>query len=120
MQSGYSELMGLYPPEPYNLDSGMEISGLASLSMPPFNVRDSTEINKKLGKSPLPHNHTAVPVFNVEKTNIKNLKPGGCQLVEDEYERRKDDHESIEQYRQMVEKARKPIGAALELPQDVI
>ena len=85
MQSGYSELMGLYPPEPDNLEAGREIPWLDRVSMPPFNVRDSIEINTKLGKSPLPHSHTAVPLFNVEKTNLKSFRPGGCQFVSDEY-----------------------------------
>lgn len=67
MQSGYSQLMGLYPP---SKESGAaqltpeEIRALDSgRAMPPFRVRDAAVINKDLGVSALPNDFAGVPIL---------------------------------------------------------
>ena len=46
MQSGYSELMGLYPPGEGKKLTDLQLDALSDFSAPPFGVRNSAELNK--------------------------------------------------------------------------
>ena len=63
IQSGYSELMGLYPPESAErLTIGMVTNLRAGIGLPPFKVRDVDEINTDLGLWPVSNGFAAVDV----------------------------------------------------------
>ena len=75
IQSGYSELMGLYALE------NDESSSLMDTKVDvPFNVRDADTIAEKLGAQALPHGLTAIPVMNTEPTNFLNIRDEGCAM----------------------------------------
>ena len=79
MQSGYSELLGLYPPsERVEQDPIAKSAYLNPVTNPPFNVRDQENISASLGNWALPNNFQSVPIFNLEPTNIGSFLTWGC------------------------------------------
>ena len=65
LQSGYSEMMGLYPPgEGAALKlSSKQVAALASgKGMPPMSIRNTAKINTDLGFSALPFDFVSVPI----------------------------------------------------------
>ena len=78
IQSGYSELMGLYPPGyGEQLTDGMVMNLRAGVGLLPFKVRDADSINTGLGLWPVPNGFEAVDVKifgnqdGVDSTNCK-------------------------------------------------
>ena len=56
MQSGYSELMGLYPPgQADKLTQSQQSIVKSGVSLPPFGVRDADTINDSLAANALPN-----------------------------------------------------------------
>jgi hypothetical protein len=82
LQSGYSELMGIYPPEVakgQQLTVG-EIKSLESArGMPRMNIRDASTINQQLGANALPNGFVSVPISTfVDKNTADDVSYGGC------------------------------------------
>ena len=111
----------MYPPTE---DSAEELpeSLVADLgpANPPFNVRDSKMVAKELGSIPLPHGFTAIPVMSYEMFNINDIRPESCAYVIDAWRARYYDGENFSQYLSKVEPIRKPLGIALNLPEEVV
>ena len=82
--------------------------------MPPFKVRDSEKIAQKIGQdSALPHGFIAVPLFNVEATNISNIKHSGCERIEKHWNSIRLDQASYTEYADLVRSLKVQVGAAL-------
>lgn len=87
-QSGYSELMGMYPP---TADEGskheiFEHQVMSIRTMPStFKVRDQEKLVVGLGYNSLPYNVANIPIFShVDQTNIEDdLDLKGCNYVND-------------------------------------
>ena len=76
MQSGYAELLGLYPVKVFNKNSE-----IPSVATPPFRLRD---------KDLLPlSTYFDVPVMNFEDGNYSDFKHDGCPAVAARYEERR-------------------------------
>lgn len=87
MQSGYSELMGLYHPgngsESTKLSAAqtaqMQYSGIG---LPPFNLRNAGKVNTKLGNNALPDSYVGVPIYtDSNPTMFDDLDLTGCDYV---------------------------------------
>ena len=67
MQSGYSELMGLFNPDPLtgNKLTKEQVDALTSgVAAPPMNIKYASDIGESLGDLPLPDGFTGMPIFN--------------------------------------------------------
>ena len=84
IQSGYSELMGLYPPgvsgaEP--LTRGMA-KNIRNPKFTPFKVRDADKINDQLGFAALPHEFAAVPILLFMNEDLHDdASTKGCPYI---------------------------------------
>ena len=85
IQSGYSELMGLYQPSKATatkLTKAQLKSMEGGVGATPFNVRDSAQLNEQLGEYALPHGVMQVPIYNMmEKNENDDLDLPGCEYV---------------------------------------
>lgn len=88
MQSGYSELLGIYPPgvaKGPQLTAGEQLSLSTGRGLPPVLVRDASTINAQLGVNPLPNGFVSVPVFTFVDQNVADdLNYGGCAYANSE------------------------------------
>jgi len=89
IQSGYSELMGLFPPGESG-DKGLSqfehIALNSGRSFPPFKVRDADSINKKLDRrnQTLPYGFVGIPIPNYPTNYIRDdLQDGSCPYTGD-------------------------------------
>lgn len=86
-QSGFSELMGLFPPGTLSADellSEAQLSGLETESrgMPPMSIRNAQSINLDLGTNPLPNGFVSIPIFNFNnKPMLDDINYTGCSYV---------------------------------------
>lgn len=74
-QSGYSELMGLFPPGSLKENEKLSHEELLGLEvdlrgMPPINIRDAETLNYKLRRDPLPNGFVSVPIFEFQNPTI--------------------------------------------------
>lgn len=85
MQSGYSELMGLYPPgQGTRLTPGM-VNAVHTVAAPPFKVRDAKSINDRLGSDALPHAYQQIPIREFNNGDIHDdVSPDGCSYINDD------------------------------------
>ena len=88
MQSGYSELMGMFKSQqkrsvqltPVQVKA-VSPGGVAS---PPFKVRDQRKINEELGNYALPEGFIQLPIYNHNENAMSDdLDIPGCQYVQD-------------------------------------
>lgn len=121
MQSGYSELMGLYPPGSGDtLTHAMQDSvNLGGPALPPFKVRDLAEINDQLGEDALPGRPIAVPIFVFNNDDIHDdASYDGCPFIEDVESARINDDEVFAPFDWMMDGARGPIQEMYNLTDD--
>lgn len=82
LQSGYSELLGLYPPSSAKgaeLSAGEQKSLESGRGLPRIKIRDAASINQKLGASTLPNGFVSVPISTFADKNIQDdVSYGGC------------------------------------------
>ena len=89
IQSGYSELMGMYPPNPKfgaepltqahvdNFDTGK--------AAPPFKVRDYDIINDDLGFSAVPNDYVTEPIWVRMGYDVHDdIRSHGCHYIKAE------------------------------------
>ena len=84
LQSGYSELMGLYPPGAgANLTQAMQSAVAAGgVSAPPLGVRDAGRINEALGEQALPFAYVQVPITEYNNHDINDdVSTDGCEYI---------------------------------------
>ena len=84
IQSGYSELMGLYPPGQSGAErmtSGM-VESIKDPRLTPFKVRDADKINDQLGFAALPEDFTAMPILLYMNDDINDdASDDGCPYI---------------------------------------
>jgi len=125
-QSGFSELMGLFPPgtlqenERLSLD---EENGLVdnSRGMPPINIRNSATINYSIGRDPIPNGFVSVPIFEFDNATMDDdIGLGGCEYVDkvDGYNFPADSTYTSVDW--LLDDLREPIGEAFGLSQEEI
>lgn len=86
MVSGYSELMGMFPPQSKQSEelTSAQVKAVQSdgAGAPPFKVRDQSQLNKALGSNPLPEGFTQLPIFNhLEVSMADDLDLTGCDYI---------------------------------------
>jgi hypothetical protein len=86
-QSGFSELMGLFPPGSLTADEMLTQVQWEQLSqggrgMPPMNIRNLVSINNDLGLNPLPNGFVSIPIYNhKEASPMDDINMSGCSYV---------------------------------------
>ena len=119
IQSGYSELMGLYPPE-QNLSEkitpAMQENLRNNVAMPPFAVRNGEKINSELGDLPLPNGYVQVDikVFNNHDIN-DDVSTDGCKYINSVRDLRENDPSIWAKYKWMQQDTEGPIEVALNV-----
>lgn len=86
LTSGYSELMGLYPPGTGGAKklTNQELEQLKGVAKPPFVVRNAAQVNRSLGSSALPHDLTSIPIVTFIDGNLHDdLQYSGCHYIQD-------------------------------------
>lgn len=83
MQSGYSELMGIYAPgSGWQLTAGEQDSLRSGLGMPALTVRNAATINSELGANPLPSGYVSMPQITFVNADVKDdIMFTGCAFV---------------------------------------
>ena len=98
MQSGYSEMMGLYPPKKSGapkLSEGMVKNFEDGIDLPPFKVRDAKKVNSQLGFAALPESFDAVEIVVFNNPDITDDSGwDGCPWIDEVISPRTED-ESI-------------------------
>ena len=119
IQSGYSELMGLYPPKKSGaapLTEGMVKNLEDGIGMPPFKVRDAKKINTQLGFAALPDDFMSVAIFTFENGDIHDdADTSGCRWIEDTIGPRVEDPSVWDKYEYMRADTHVPVQEALNL-----
>ena len=73
IQSGYSELMGLYPPGNGPKLSQAQTNKLTTgKGMPPIKIRDAAAVNIELGLNPLPNGFVSIPITTFINLDIND------------------------------------------------
>ena len=86
MQSGYSELLGMFPPM-NSTKEALSADQVAALradgrSAPPFGVRNTADIEAALGDLALPFGYNQIPIYNKNNQPLDDdLDMGGCTYV---------------------------------------
>ena len=86
MQSGYSEMMGLYPPRSGapEMTERMVKSFEDGTALPPFKVRDAKKVNSQLGFAALPDSFSAVDILVFNNPDITDDSGwDGCPWVDE-------------------------------------
>ena len=79
MQSGYSELMGLYPPGAGAKLTQPQYHAIRTFSAPPFSVREAHKINHELGHQALPESYVQIPIAEFNNGDIHDdASTDGC------------------------------------------
>ena len=85
LQSGYSELMGLYPPsfsQGEKLTPTMNENLKNNVAMPPFTVRDASKINEALGENALPNGYVQIAIKEFNNNDIHDdASTDGCGFI---------------------------------------
>ena len=122
MQSGYSELMGLYPPGKGTPLTAAQLDAVTNgVARPPFKVRDAEKINEKIGLDALPGRPIQVPIFSYNNGDINDqVSYAGCPFIGDTESQRSHDDKVFEKYDFMIEQDRGPIEKMYNLTDDYI
>ena len=121
MQSGYSELMGLYPPGSGDQLTQAQIKALSDVSAPPFKIRSANQINEQLNADALPGRPVAVPISVYNNNNIQDdVSTDGCPYINMVEKSRIDDDATYADYTQMVEDTREPLQSMYDLTDEYI
>lgn len=82
LQSGYSELMGLYPPGKGERLSPEQAKAVSTFSAPPFRVRDADKINHELKDAALPDYYVQIPITQYNNFDINDdVSTDGCTYI---------------------------------------
>merc|ERR1712156_1328651 len=121
MQSGYSELMGLYPPGQGARLSSVQISSLSGVAAPPFKVRNAKAINDQLGDKALPEAFVQVHIAEYNNGDIHDdASTDGCAYINKVGSARESDKSVWEKYDWMIAGTQEPMKEALDVDQDYI
>lgn len=124
IQSGYSELLGIYPPgvaKPRELTQGEMRSLQDGRGLPRINIRDATTINNDLGASPLPNGFVSVPIITfVDKSTDDDCAFTGCQYCNNEVNSRRYVNSNYNDYWWLANFVRDPLADALVIDYSVM
>lgn len=124
IQSGYSELLGIYPPtesKGEQLSEGEQKSLSSGRGMPRMNIKDASTINQELGANPLPNGFVSVPITTFADANIEDdVSYGGCPYAEDEVHSRRYVDTTYQDYMWMAGFVRDPLAEGLGVDQIVM
>ena len=103
IQSGYSELMGMYPPGETSgadkLSQAHVDSFTSGKASPPFNVRDYDIINEELGFSALPNDFVSEPIYLRMGHDVHDdVRTHGCHFIKADNRDRLKHHHIWEPY----------------------
>lgn len=117
IQSGYSELMGLYPAGNGPKISQAQADNLATgKGMPPIKIRNAAVVNMELGQNPLPNGFVSVPIFAYLNVDINDqLSMDACPYVYDTVLGRYWDNGLFDDFWWVANFAKKPLADALEV-----
>lgn len=112
MQSGYSELMGIYAPGSNWQLSADELDSLSSgLGMPALTVHNAGTINSELGANPLPNGFVSMPQITYVNADIKDdIMFSGCEFVETTQQERRNIDTTYRDYQWIADFAREPLA----------
>ena len=118
IQSGYSELMGMYPPGEANGAEKLQDTHVASFAegkaAPPFKVRDYSKINTDLGHSALPNDFTSEAIFLRMGYDVHDdIRSHGCHHIKRENRDRLKHKEMWLPYMKMKDDTTDPFSKAL-------
>jgi len=126
LQSGYSELLGIYPPGEsgaFKL-SQANLSALQSRGFPPLRVRNASKINEDLGEDALPNGMTSLPVPTfINDSLLDDCSYNGCPyVVSAESQRRASPEEehTYGPYKYIAINIRDPVQTALNLTDEQV
>ena len=116
IQSGYSELMGLYPPGSSGaeeLTEGMA-KNIRNPKMTPFKVRDADQINDRLGFAALPADFNAVPILTYMNSDLNDdAGTMGCAYINDVGNAREKETKIWEKYNTWRQDIYEPISESV-------
>lgn len=118
LTSGYSELMGIYPPGLSGAPqlTTQEQNQLNSVAAPPFKVRNSKQVNERLGSYALPRDYTAVPIVTYINGDLHDdVQYKGCNYIQQSVNMRDINDTIYAPYWNLVDETRHPIRVALDL-----
>ena len=118
IQSGYSEYMGMFPPNSKkSIKLTMpQVKAINGVSAPPFTVRDSVSTNEKLLNLPLPQGFVQLPIYNhLEENLTDDLDMYGCDYVNTVDSYRFPDEATYSSVEWLKDDLRDPIGNAFNL-----
>ena len=82
LQSGYSELMGLYPPGSGEKLTANQEKAVSTISAPPFQVRDAEKINSEQLDAALPDYFVPFALFEYSNSDIHDdCSHDGCNYI---------------------------------------
>jgi len=121
LQSGYSELMGLYPPGSGTPLTVPQVQAVKNVARPPFSVRDAEALNHKLGTDPLPGRPVQVPIYSYNNNDVHDMVSNqGCPFITSVEKQRVNDPEVWKPYQWMIEQDRVPIEAMFGFSDDFV
>lgn len=123
MQSGYSELMGLYPPgtTTERLTEQMVEAVESGPASPPFKVRDADQINHGLGLDALPNGYNAIQISVFNNDDIRDdVSYDGCPYINTVEGARLNSDEVFGDYTWMIDQAREPIRELFNMTDEYI
>ena len=124
VQSGYSELLGLYPPSdksPLLSEPQKQALQDGGVAAPPFGVRNSAEINSEVGDTALPNGFAAIDIFMFNNYDINDdVYNQGCPFITDTEKAGLDDDAIFAPYDWMKAADRAPIKATFDLTDEYL
>lgn len=116
MQSGYSELMGLYPPGNGEKLTAAQGKAVSTFSAPPFGVRNADKINEDLKEQAMPEFYVQIPISEFNNNDIHDdASTDGCHFINQVGGVLEYNSTYWEQYEWMQRATEKPIEAALDV-----
>jgi hypothetical protein len=124
MQSGYSELMGIYPPqaaEAVKLTAGEQKSLKEGRGLPRMSLRDASSINEELGENALPNGFVSVPITTFVDLNIMDdVSYDGCTYANAEVTDRRHIDPTFNDYWWIANFTRDPLAEAMGVSYDLM
>lgn len=121
LQSGYSELMGLYPPGKGERLSPEQAKAVSTFSAPPFRVRDADKINHELKDAALPDYYVQIPITQYNNFDINDdVSTDGCTYINAVGKAIEANATYWEQFDWMQKQTEKPLEKTLNKTQEEI
>lgn len=122
MQSGYSEMMGLYPPGKGEKLTHAQVEAITNgPARTPFQIRDIDRLNSELGDEALPAGFQAVEIFVFNNNDVQDdVASVGCPYIVTTEDGRVDNDAVFKDYDWMIDGTREPIEEMYGLTDDQI